>query len=257
MTEVVIAQRFMGPPDSANGGFTCGLVAEPLAPGPVEVTLRQPPPLERPLELSRKGGQAALHDGDVLVAEASRAEAPADDGTTRPAAISFEAAQRAATELDLAAYQSVHPFPGCFTCGPQRQPGDGLRIFPATVAPGDVASPCDPERSLDASDRRVAPTFVWAALDCPSGLVWYYAEGVLEPAVLGRLRTLVHRRPAPGDELVVAAWTIGTEGRKRHSGSVVWDRDGQVLAEARAIWIELDERHQSRFRTATGPGPGA
>jgi len=63
-------ERFCGSPGSANGGYACGSIAELLG-GGVEVTLRRPPPLGRPLRLRlRDGGAAAVHDGDELVAEA-------------------------------------------------------------------------------------------------------------------------------------------------------------------------------------------
>ena len=50
MDEVVIARRFCGPPTSANGGYACGLVAG-LLDGRARVTLRSPPPLDRPLQI--------------------------------------------------------------------------------------------------------------------------------------------------------------------------------------------------------------
>src|SRR4051812_33728415 len=45
-----IGTRFRGPPESANGGYCAGILADALA-GAVEVTLRRPPPLEQELEL--------------------------------------------------------------------------------------------------------------------------------------------------------------------------------------------------------------
>ena len=44
--EVVIDRRFRGPPASANGGYTCGLVAAALGTWAAEVNLRVPPPLD-------------------------------------------------------------------------------------------------------------------------------------------------------------------------------------------------------------------
>ena len=43
-----LEERFCGPPATANGGYACGIIAELLG-GDVEVTLRRPPPLGRPL----------------------------------------------------------------------------------------------------------------------------------------------------------------------------------------------------------------
>ena len=52
--ELVIDPRFNGPAGSANGGYTCGLVAD-FVDGVAEVTLRRPPPLGRPLVVERDG----------------------------------------------------------------------------------------------------------------------------------------------------------------------------------------------------------
>ena len=54
--EVVIERRFRGPPESANGGYACGLVAGLLG-GVAEVTLRLPPPLDRELDVVRADGE--------------------------------------------------------------------------------------------------------------------------------------------------------------------------------------------------------
>jgi len=45
-----ITTRFIGPPDSGNGGYTCGLVSQALG-VPAEVTLRRPIPIERDLTI--------------------------------------------------------------------------------------------------------------------------------------------------------------------------------------------------------------
>jgi hypothetical protein len=67
---VVIERRFRGPLDSGHGGYTCGLLARRI-PGPAEVSLRVPPPLERQLALERIGdGRVLLRDGEVVVADA-------------------------------------------------------------------------------------------------------------------------------------------------------------------------------------------
>jgi len=56
MTErVTIDRRFRGPSDSGNGGYVCGVVAA-LVGGPAEVTLRSPPPLDRPSARAAFGG---------------------------------------------------------------------------------------------------------------------------------------------------------------------------------------------------------
>lgn len=270
---MTISRRFVGPPDSGHGGYACGLVATPLGPGPTQVTLRRPPPVGRPLQLSPEPDGVTLLDGEHLVAEAvlappfpdadrppsaSREEAGEPAATPdaaaasgeRPAAVSWEEAETLAATFDVDRYEAQHWFPGCFACGPHRAPGDGLRLFPASSGPDRTAWPWSPDPSLGDADGLVEPIFLWAALDCPTGLVWYHEDPPVPAHVMGRMTAVVQRRPRVGDRLVVGAWAISAEGRKRVAGSVVWDDTGEVLAESRATWIKLDEQQQSQFRSA-------
>jgi hypothetical protein len=247
VTDVVISQRFNGPPGSGHGGYTSGLLAAALGSGSAVVTLRRPPQVERPLELSVVDGVATLRDGDVVIAEASEAdhEALVID---LPDPVSFEDTAKAAAEFDVEDYIRRHPFPTCFVCGPDRAPGDGLRIFPVSAAPGVVTCPWVPDESLAGPDGRVDPVYLWAAMDCPSGLSRFDA-GIEETAsVLGRMAGVVQRSPDVGEQLVVAGWSVGLEGRKRTAGSVVWGADGEVLAQSRTTWIVLDDEQFAAFK---------
>jgi hypothetical protein len=218
---VTIDARYNGPPGSANGGYTCGVVAA-LVGGPAEVTLRRPPPLGRPLEVDRADGRVALLDGGELVAEGVPAEIELDV----PAPVSFAEAERAS-----AAYPGFveHPFPTCFVCGPGRPADDGLRIFPGPVAGRElVASPW------------VAPAaraeLVWAALDCPGG----FAAGLgteRGEMVLGRLGARIERAPEAGERCIVVAWPLGEDGRKVYAGTALFAEEGELLGRARATWI--------------------
>lgn len=248
----------MGPPGSGNGGYTAGLLAGALGHGmgreAVRVTLRQPPPVERALWIDTgaaddgTGAAAALYDGDQLLADAQTTTL--DGAGPRPDPIGWDDAQAAAAGFDLDDYADRHPFPRCFACGPARDPGDGLRLFPAAVAPGLVAWPWRPDESSLAGDGSVAPEMVWAALDCPSGLCWFHEQPPVGPHVLGRMTAALHRLPEAGEPLVVGGWLVEVAGRKRMTGSVVWSTGGEVVAENRATWIGLDERQLARFGTA-------
>ena len=57
--EITFDRRFRGPLTSANGGFACGSLAAFVDAGEVEVTLRLPPPLGRPLQVRTDDGSAA------------------------------------------------------------------------------------------------------------------------------------------------------------------------------------------------------
>ncbi|HVM17365.1 MAG TPA: hypothetical protein VM290_07280 [Gaiellaceae bacterium] len=214
--EVTIDPRFNGPPRSANGGYTCGLVAS-LAGGGVEVTLRSPPPLGTPL---RWDGER-LWDGDALVAEAAPAGSLDLDV---PDAVGWDEA--AAATPHYAGF-AQHAFPTCFVCGPERAPGDGLRIFASPVRGDLVAATWEPP-------EHVGPQLVWAALDCPGAFaVGFSARG---ETVLGRMAAEIRRAPEPGERCVVVAWPRGEDGRKLYAGSALYAGE-ELLAAARQTWI--------------------
>jgi hypothetical protein len=221
--EILIERRYRGPTESGNGGYTCGLVAQ-FVDGPAEVTLRCPPPLERPLVVERdQDGCLNVLDGQELVAEGR----PASLELELPAPPSFrEAAAAALPEGDLDS-----PFPECFVCGPHRGAGDGLRIFAGPLGEeGLVAATWVP------GTDQVAPELVWAALDCPGAYACGFGErGVL---VLGRLAAKVEALPRAGEHCVVVAWPLGDEGRKAYAGTALYGDSGRLLGVARATWIE-------------------
>ena len=68
---VVIDRRFNGPPNSANGGYTCGLAGTAVNAPAVRVSLRKPPPLDVPLLRRREhDGSVSLLSGDDVIATA-------------------------------------------------------------------------------------------------------------------------------------------------------------------------------------------
>ena len=42
-----------------------------------------------------------------------------------------------------------------------------------------------------------------------------------------------------GERLAVVGWPLGREGRKRHTATALLDADGEIVARAKATWIEL------------------
>jgi hypothetical protein len=226
--------RFCGPPDTANGGYVAGILAAELA-GPVEVTLLAPTPLGRPLERVRVEDGVELRDGERVLARA------------RPTALDLEPPEPPGFEESLAvagrcrAFET-HPFPRCFVCGPDRAPGDGMRVFPGWLSErGLAAAPWIPDASLADASGQVRPEFLWAALDSPSAfpLLEDPAAQKLEPLVLGRLAAHVAERPEVGARLVVCAWQIELGERKGIAGTAVHDESGGCLARARATWISI------------------
>ncbi len=243
---VVLSSRFNGPPGSANGGYACGMAAGALTDGPAEVVLRRPPPLDVVLEVIEQGDGIELrHDGHT-VAAARRW----DGGVDVPPVPEPDALEAALSGFDLDGYARAHPFDRCFTCGPARAEGDGLRIFPgAIVGTTMVAWPWRPWPSTASDDGRVIDAVVWAALDCPSGLTWMSATNgpSYGPSVLARMAARIDRRPEVGEALLVAGWQVAAEGRKLHSGGAVWGSAGELLASASTTWVVLDDEQLTAF----------
>jgi hypothetical protein len=235
---LTIEPRFNGPPDSGNGGYSCGRLARFVDAPAAEVTLRLPPPIGRPLQVEvGDDGSARLLDDDALVAEARPVELPAD--APRP----VDAAEAALAAEDSPFLEmSMHPFPSCFVCGPQRVAGDGLRIFAGPVSERDVfAAPWTPDPHLAGDDGTLAPELIWAALDCPTSVPVANDPGAGEfrPIVLARLAVRIVGPVAAGEPHTIVSWPIEIDGRKRHAGAALHSAEGELLAVSRALWIEL------------------
>jgi hypothetical protein len=230
---IVIPERFRGPPDSGNGGYTCGCVGV-LVGNPAEVSLRTPPPLERELAVERVEGAVSARDGDRVVAEGR----PVGIELDLPQPVGIEDARRA-SESGYRRWSQGHPFPTCVVCGPDREPLDGFRIFPGPLDGGELyAAPWTPDASLAAPDGLVRPECVWAALDCPtSAPVALFGES--RPIVLAQLAVSIDRPVAAGEPHVLVSWKLGVDGRKRRGAAALLSRHGETLARSRALWIEL------------------
>lgn len=235
---IQIPARFNGPPDSGNGGYSAGLLAEVLDVPAVEVTLRLPPPLERPLWIDERDGVTVALDGDDVVLEArpTELELAVPDPVALDDALLADAAS---------AYRDrdVHPFPTCVVCGPDRDAGDGFRMFPGPLGEDCCATVFRPDASLADAAGEVAPAAVWAALDCPSsGPVLDMSPGAAArraPSVLARLAVRIDAPLHAGDDYVSVAWKLGENGRKRSAGTALFTADGELVAVGRALWIEL------------------
>ena len=246
MPTITIANRFCGPPNSGNGGYVCGMLARHIA-GAAEVTLRAPPPLETKLDVVEvEAGQWELRQGTATIAigRAITLEISRLEEATYAEAV--EAEKRTPIK------PSKHPLPMCFVCGPNRSPGDGLRLFAGPLARQDArgafAVPWTPDPSLTAADGLVAPEFVWSALDCPTGYVSQYDRetGSLNavPILLGRLSVRIEGRPRPGERCVVTSWQAGREGRRLIAEAALFGEEENLLAVGRAVWVIVDRQVQ-------------
>ena len=216
--EIVLPRRYRGPLTSANGGYACGRLAAFVDAVEVEVTLRVPPPLDRPLAVERDDGRVLLLDGDALVAEAR--PAPVEVDAPAPVAIADAEAARERHVRDWSV-----DFAECYVCGIRE---DGLEIRVGSVAGRE------PLHAAPVTLIETGPEFVWAAVDCP-GAYAVGAEGRGD-IVLGRMTARVDRVPEAGEQCVVASWPLGEDGRKLYAGTALYAGD-QLLAFARQTWI--------------------
>jgi len=239
-----ISERFCGPPNSGNGGYVCGLLAKHLT-GTVTVRLKAPPPLKTKLRRDWTNDSARLLHDATVIGEAKTSELRLEPPPNSPTLAQAEQAAAA-----FPGFKS-HLFPRCFVCGPAREMGDGLRIFSSPIPDGALhAAPWVPHQSLADDDGDVATEFIWAALDCPSGFaVLPVPEG--SAIVLGELCASLERQLVAGQPTVVTSWPIAHEGRRRTAGTAIHTAAGQLVAVARAVWIEVPH---SQWAPRTEPG---
>jgi hypothetical protein len=223
-----IDRRFHGPADSGNGGYVAGLVAGAFAGSNCTVTLHRPPPLDRELELRTTPEGAELLDGDQRIASAVSAHLELEV----PPPPSLDDARTA--EARYVGHRHHH-YPSCFVCGPQREPGDGLAIYPGDIG-GQVAAEWTPGADLASVDGLVRREFLWAALDCPG---YWSAEQAAGVALLGRISARVDQDASAGEPLAITGWAIASEGRKHHVGTALHEPDGKLVACARSTWITM------------------
>jgi len=234
VTTLTIDRRYNGPPDSGNGGYVCGLIAESLQ-ADLRIRLMAPPPLGAALPLVAADGAWRLESerGTVAMAAPARLSLPVP---TAPRYV-----QAVWASQHYAGFRE-HPFPDCFVCGPQRRRGDGLRIFPGMLDSGLVAAPWLPADSLDAGDGKVAVRYHWAALDCPG---YFAVSGGRRTMLLGEMQAHLDRRVRTGDPCTVIGWRIGAEGRKHFAGTAIFDQDGELCARASSTWIETQPEERA------------
>ncbi len=226
--QVAIASKFRGPPQSGNGGYTCGLLASALR-GAVEVTLRRPPPLDVPLTIVVEGEHASLRDGESDIALATAIPLALDV----PEPPDHDAAVEAARHYPGF---HAHPYPGCFVCGPAREQDDGLRIFPGRVAGRElVAAPFTPSRAL--GEPIIEQAIVWAALDCPGYFGATLGSDQAAPLLLGKMHAEVLHPVRTGVPHVVIGWSLGREGRKVYGATALFDDTSRLVAKSRQVWI--------------------
>ncbi len=226
---IIIERRFHGPPDSANGGYACGRLAEFIE-GPARVRLRVPPQLDVEFDVIRTDAGASMVRDDALIAEAW----PGSVDLEIPDPPTHHEAE--AASASYSGYKS-HRYSTCFVCGPDQAQG-GLRVFAGPVAGRDlVASAWTPDPSLAADRRNVDPVFLWSVLDCPGGFA--FPEPEVGAILLGELSVKLSGNVIVGERHVVIGWESRREGRKHHTGTALFSEEGRCVGMGRGIWFEV------------------
>jgi hypothetical protein len=209
VTSLSFDRRFRGFDNGALGGYAAGAVVAGRIDGPAEVNLRSLPPMGRELTVSerRDDGGLALFDGETLVLEA------------KPTAFELEIPRPPGiTEAEEAGHRLIHEdlghlYPGCFTCGPDREPGD---------------------------------------LDCPSiWAVGEFPENGFN--VLARQRVESLAPVPVGEPSIVTAWPIDHDRRKHLTGVAIHDAEGRLLARGESLLVEVPSPGVRSFAERLAP----
>jgi hypothetical protein len=244
---IVIPFRFRGPPNSGNGGYVAGAIAERFDPrqraaddAAIEVTLRAPIPLDTPMRLERPDADhVRVTLGDTLIAEAARTTLTLD--VPRPPTYAAALAGRADSP---SFYRGVNPYlpdgtgfhPVCACCGADAPLGEGLHVYAGPVAGFDgVAAAWRPHLALGDAERKLPDAIVWTALDCP-GQFAYMVAGI-RTGLLGRMTARLVKPVYAETDLVVIGWRLEIEGKKHFAGTALFDAAGDLCAFARQTWI--------------------
>ena len=244
-----VERRFCGPPQSGNGGYVAGRLAAFVDAPAVGVRLRLPPALDTALAVRQTEDAVMLFDGEAAVAEARAVEFE----LAAPPAPTFEEAEEASR--GFRGFKE-HVFPGCFVCGPERNAGDGLRIFPGPAARnshdtrGDdqgnrlFAAPWIPsgtlisDGSVRAAGEPISDEFVWAALDCPGAFAFPQPKGKV--ILLGEMKVSLSGKVSVDERCVLTSWRIESQGRKHFTGSALYGAAGDCRGVALGLWFEVD-----------------
>jgi hypothetical protein len=231
-TPVVVDSPYCGMPGVGHGGFTAGLAAERLPGQLVEARFLRPPPSATPMRLRAAQQGLELLDGDNVVLQLH----PVTLALEVPEPPTMRQAEYAAmANLEI----SARPSPTCITCGNERAPGDGLRVFVHPIDAREiVAGAWTPHENFGDASGHLAERFIWAALDCPTFWAIDAAYDVDVPLVTARLAVSILQRVPVDQPLIVMAWPIAERSNRLWvSGAAIVTPEGRPLAVARATWI--------------------
>jgi hypothetical protein len=206
-------------------------MAAALSAPAAQIKLKRPVTPGRAFFLRKTGYDLVeLHDPDGPLAEGS----PSDLKLDVPRPVSLAEAEAASHRFPG---HDRHLFPGCFACGPEREEGDGLHVFPGPVAGRRlVAAPWTPPEASADDSGRVPNELAWAAMDCTQlwALMVHAPTATPDRVVTASLAARVEGPVMAGERHVVIGWPIGRVGRKWSAGAAVFGADGRL----RVAWLQ-------------------
>jgi hypothetical protein len=247
-THMVVEQTFRGPPDSGNGGYVAGALAECFDrfgvdrhAQAVEVTLRAPTPLDCELEVHPASDQQSLElmQGATLIAQA--ALVPLHMQIPPPPTYAQAEAVRAKSP---SFYKNINPLlpagtgfhPICFCCGADVDDESGLHVYAAPVEGfTGVAAAWRPPLTFAEADGYLPERMIWAALDCP-GQFAYLVDGI-RTGLLGRMTAKMCKPVKADQNLMITGWCIEVERSKHFAGTALFDSQGDVCGFSKQVWI--------------------
>ena len=237
---VVIDRRFRGPPDSANGGYACGMLAAHLEPGPAVRGDPAGAPAARPRRSRSRRANRAARAAGRRHAGGRGPRRPSARASRSPSPVGLEDAERAREGSPM---QTGPPLSECFVCGPDRAPRRrALRHLRAGARTRGRAGRGTVRDRRDDGRRRRQPSprarLVGARLPQRDRRDARARPGDQRARAAHRPDPPTPSRPATTTSR--SGWPTGRDGRKCFSATAIArPRGGETLAVAKATWIEL------------------
>ena len=235
--EITISKHFEGPTDLVLGGHISGLMSAHLESNSIEVTMKKPTLIEKPLTMdTTTPNRVFLYDGDTLLNEAR----PADIEVDIPNHITFDQAKNASRR------EETNAFPNCFGCGSGRSHDKGLHLRSGPVEGHrlvaiDWVPPADVVGAKEG--EQVPETMLLTAMECPIAKAMEL-DDIRKPnetAVLGRMTTKIFSLPLVGDRYYFMGWPIERVGRRIEIAGALNSENDDIIAFTRLTFVVLRE----------------
>lgn len=241
-TSVTIPAWAQGRTGLGQGGYTAAQFEHAVGQA-LSISLRAPIPLATEMGVIDVADDAwELRSGEITVMSAQ----PSTVAFAGTDAVGLDAAAQARTRSN--ANTEEHVAPDCRSCGTGEL---SMRVWPGPLEDGTnrVATDWIPPSWADDGNGQVLDALVWMALDCTSGFFLGMsapgADGKKRNALTVQFAAQVLKPLIVGEPYVTVGfdgtWTGGWDGRKRGAGASVFDRSGELVAQAESFWVAVPE----------------